>query len=378
MQPTSLKNKKIICTVTNDLFRDGRMIRICNALAEYGAQVCLTGVEKSGSLPLKKQKFEQKRMRLFFKKGMLFYMEYNLRLFFYLMKKDFDTVNSVDTDTVLAGFLAALLKRKKIVFDAHEYFTGVPELKGRVIKRKIWSLLEKIFLPRIKSNYTVSESLKSLYEAKTGRKYGVIRNFPSASGYGISRIPKDLPCPESIQGKELIVYAGVLNAGRGLESSIEMMKYFDDKKHLLIVGGGDLEAELKRLAETYGVQNKVTFTGWVDAACIPSLIKGASIGLNLLDGDSVNYRVSLANKVFDYMHSGIPCLTMDFGEYRKIQDEYGCFILTDTLQPEELYHKIKSVLEGKNKFAELKANALKAAKDMVWEREKEKLLRYYS
>ena len=375
MQTQPLKNKKIICTVTNDLYRDGRMIRICSALTGYGADVCLTGFKTGKSLPLTQQKFDQKRFNLIFTKGVLFYLEYNLRLFIFLLTHNFDIVNSVDTDTVLAGYLASKIKRKKVVFDAHEFFTGLPELENKRIKSKIWTILEKYILRRIKNNYTVSESLKELYENKTGQKYAVIKNLPPKSRYILK---PDFPSPVNIdKNKELIVYAGVLNSGRGLESSIKMMKYFDDNKHLLIIGNGYLEKKLKNLVIELELQEKVSFTGWVDFDIIPYLIKDAVIGLNLLDGNFTNYKVSLANKVFDYIHLGIPCLTMDFVEYRKLQNNCNCLLLTDTLNPEKNYKIINSFLEDKTKQDNTKLNAIKASENLVWDKEKEKLLTIY-
>jgi hypothetical protein len=42
-------------------------------------------------------------------------------------------LNANDLDTLLPAFIAAKLKRKKLVYDAHEFFTQVPELIHRPI-----------------------------------------------------------------------------------------------------------------------------------------------------------------------------------------------------------------------------------------------------
>ncbi len=372
MNEFHLNNKKIICTVTNDLFRDRRMIRICDTLQEFGADVTLVGIKKPRSLSLKKQTFKQHRFKMLFKKGIMFYLEYNIRLFFYLINHDFDIVNSVDTDTVLAGFIVSGLKREKIVFDAHEYFTGVPELHNRKFKKGIWEFIEKIVLTKIKNNYTVSESLKNLYENKTGQKYNVIRNYPLRSRFEDMEI-----FDKGLSGEIIIGYVGALNKGRGLESAIEMMALIDKRFKLLLIGGGDIEEELRMMVNKKKLDEIVKFTGWVDPHEIPELLSGTHLGLNLLDPDSINYRVSLANKVFDYIHLGIPCLTMDFDEYRIINEKYNCFILTNTLDPDLNRKLIESLVLDGEKYDDLKISSLEAAEDMVWEREKEKLVRVY-
>ena len=373
MNELPLNNKKIICTVTNDLFRDRRMIRICDTLQEFGADVTLTGIKKPGSLSLENQTFKQHRFKMLFKKGILFYLEYNIRLFFYLIAHNFDIVNSVDTDTVLAGFFASRLKKKKIVFDAHEYFTGVPELQNKKLKKGIWKFIEKIILTKIKKNYTVSESLKVLYENKTGQKYNVIRNYPLKSRFENIKI-----FDKNLSGEITIGYVGALNKGRGLESAIEMMTFLDRRFKLLLIGGGDLEEKLKIMVKEKNLDDRVKFTGWVNPGEIPELLSQTHIGLNLLDSGSINYRVSLANKVFDYIHLGIPCLTMDFEEYNIINEKYNCFILTSTLNSGINRELIESIVSDSKKYNCLQQNSLKAAKDMVWEKEKEKLVGVYN
>jgi len=121
----------IIFTVTNDLTYDQRMQRICGTLAANGFTVTLVGRNLPLSIPLESAVYEQKRLFCFFKKGFPFYAEYNLRLFVFLLFAQYDAVCSIDLDTISAGCFATLIRRKKRVFDAHEYFTEVPELVPR-------------------------------------------------------------------------------------------------------------------------------------------------------------------------------------------------------------------------------------------------------
>ena len=93
--------KHIYFTVTNDLSYDQRMHRICHSLAANGYLVTLVGRRLKTSLPLPSKSFEQKRLSCFFNKGFLFYLEYNTRLFFYLLGKRMDTVCAIDLDTIL-------------------------------------------------------------------------------------------------------------------------------------------------------------------------------------------------------------------------------------------------------------------------------------
>src|SRR5437667_9925928 len=84
--------KRIYFTVTNDLTYDQRMKRICTSLAENGYDVVLVGRKLKQSLPLKKEKYKQNRIRCWFNKGKLFYFEYNLRLSNFLILKKMDAI----------------------------------------------------------------------------------------------------------------------------------------------------------------------------------------------------------------------------------------------------------------------------------------------
>src|ERR1700760_2522883 len=103
-------NKRIFCTVTNELNYDQRMIRICTSLAKAGYDSPLVGRSHKGSLPLVPRLFRQHRLRLFFKKGKLFYLEYNLRLFFFLLFRKMDCICAVDLDTILPCYFVSTLR----------------------------------------------------------------------------------------------------------------------------------------------------------------------------------------------------------------------------------------------------------------------------
>src|SRR5690606_4287576 len=143
-------------SVTNDLSTDNRVHRTCMVLLDLGYDVLLVGRQLPHSIPVERP-YATHRMRLFFNKGALFYAEFNLRLFFFLvfakMKGDRGDksdrrdggdkevkrglIVANDLDTLLASHFASKLRGTHLVYDSHEYFTEVPELEGRSA-RKVW------------------------------------------------------------------------------------------------------------------------------------------------------------------------------------------------------------------------------------------------
>ena len=64
-----MKKTRIICTVTNDLNYDQRMIRICSTLVEAGYDVTLVGFIRKHSKPLTNKPFKQVRLPIVAEKG---------------------------------------------------------------------------------------------------------------------------------------------------------------------------------------------------------------------------------------------------------------------------------------------------------------------
>ena len=156
-------------------------------------------------------------MNLLFEKGPLFYAEFNFRLFLRLLFSSAEIILSNDLDSLPASYLASKIRRKKLVYDSHEYFTEVPELINRPAIQNTWRRIEKAILPNLKNAYTVCDSIANAYNKQYGTTFQVIRNLPFRN----DRI--EIPQDKIIQkeGAKIVLYQGALNLGRGLEYAIK-------------------------------------------------------------------------------------------------------------------------------------------------------------
>lgn len=367
-----LKNKVIFLTITNDPLTDRRMIRICNSLARFGAEVHLIGVQRVNIESKIPQFYKTVRIKPLFKKGFLFYLEFNIRIVTMLIFKRFDIISSVDTDTIFGCKMISILRNRKLVFDAHEYFTGLPELKKSNIKRGFWKLIEKLILPYISSNYTVSDSVSELYEKETGRNYMVIGNFPSLKDFENINQSKN-----KSENTITIAYIGFINDGRGIEQIIEVMKLLPDYYRLKLIGGGMNQEKIRQKCKVLGLLERVNFMGWISPDYIASNLQDADIGINLLDGSSLSYKASLANKVFDYIHLAIPSINMNFPEYKKLNDKYDCLYLISDIEISTIYNAIIELKNNEALYHKLHSNCVLASKELNWEKEEQKLINIY-
>lgn len=359
--------KRIFFTLINDLTYDQRMQRIARSLTQAGFSVRLIGRHLPDSQPVAHAPYEQKRLHLWFRRGKAFYVEYNLRLFFYLLVRRFDALCATDLDTLPACFLAARLKRKPCIYDAHELFPEVPEVVRRPMVRRLWRLAERMLVPHTPRGYTVSAGISRYFQQTYGVDYAVIRNVPWLSAEDHNRPEKAHP--------PVILYQGALNEGRGLECLIEVMS--DVPAELWLAGEGDRSQQLRQLVEQHRLQHKVHFLGRIPPDRLPQTTGRATIGVNLLTGPSLNYQLSLANKFFDYVHAGLPQITMNYEEYRRHNEQWEVAVLIDRTEPRILRQALQQLLEDQQLYRRLQDNCLQARRHWNWQQEQQQLITLY-
>ena len=230
---------KVTVSVTNDLVTDQRVHKVCTTLSENGYEVKLIGRKLRNSKPINRS-YSTVRMNLLFNKKLFFYAEYNIRLFFYLLFHKTDIYLSNDTDTLLANYLASFIRKKPLIFDAHEIFPEVPEVTNRKRIKKVWTAIEDFIFPRLKNSYTVCDSVAEYYNEKYKINMRVVRNIPPKRTTTLS----SQPSPIDSKGKKVILYQGAVNLGRGIEWIIETMPLLDDFV-FYVIGDGDKLMELK-------------------------------------------------------------------------------------------------------------------------------------
>lgn len=359
---------KIVCLVINDLQTDQRMQRICSSLSDAGYQVTLVGRILPSSVSLPERNFEQIRLKCYINKGFLFYAEYNIRLFIYLLFNSFSIINAIDLDTIVPAFFVSKLKGVKMVYDAHEWFPECPEIVVRPKIKRFWQIIEKIFVPRADKVYTVSASIAGEFKERYHQQTDLVCNMPLKSAYvGLQKNPET---------QQYILYQGALNKGRGLEAMLLAMQYIETP--LWIAGDGDITLELKDLAKEIGVTHKVKFLGKLHPEELKIYTVNAWLGINLFENLGYNYYYSLANKFFDYVQAGIPQLTMDFPEYKRMNSQFEVAVLTGDLNPDKIANYINDLQNDINIYLKLQLNCKKAAEIWNWENESQHLKEIYA
>lgn len=360
--------KHIVVAVTNDIATDQRVLRTCMKLSELGFRITIIGRKLPRSLPVPKLPYQFIRMRLLFNKGPLFYAEYNLRLFGLLLSFKKTHIWSNDLDTLLPCFLASRLQKNiELIYDAHEYYTGVPELTQRPLIQKIWKTIEKNIVPQLDKTITVNQSIADLYNKEYNAHFIVIRNIGVRPKKMNWSPPKDLPKAENL----IILQGAGINIDRGAEEAVLSMKHLEDCA-LMIVGSGDALPKLEKMVEKHQLQNKVFFYGKKPYLELLQYTQAATVGLSLDKDTNINYRFSLPNKIFDYIHCNTAVVASNLVEIKHIVDHYEVGEICESHDPKTIALTIKKAIEGMQ-AGKYKSGFERASKELTWSNESNRI-----
>jgi len=373
-----------IVAVTNDLTTDQRVNRTCSTLVKLGYDVLLVGRKRRDSMDLKPRAYSMHRLRLLFEKGPLFYANFNISLFFYLLFRRAELLVSNDLDTLPAVWMAYRIKkffagiipfkksktksRKGIIHlhDCHEYFRGVPELVGRKTVIRVWKFFEDLIFPRLSRVTAVNQSIAEIYEKEYNVSLKVMRNLPGRKQNFGSKKKAAL----NISGtQKIIFYQGALNIDRGLEETILSITYLQTDALLVLAGKGDIDEKLKQLVISENLAERVIFTGEIPLEELHEYTQMADLGISVEKDVCVNYHYSLPNKLFDYIQARVPVLVSPFPEVRALVDYYQIGEFIQSHDPVELAKHFDRILNDQDKIAFYKTNLQKAAQELCWEHE---------
>jgi glycosyltransferase involved in cell wall biosynthesis len=372
--PTVSKNIRVAFSVTNCICNDQRVLKIAGVVSKLGCNIEIIGRISGDCCNSDAVPFRTKRFRMIFKKGFLFYAFFNLRLFIFLLLNKFDLLVSNDLDTLLPNFLVSKLKRLTLVYDSHEYFTGVPEIQNKPFVKWVWKKIEKSVFPGLAHVMTVSDSIALQYEKEYHLRPLTIRNcaVKTANVIPFSRQELGIKSDDLL----LILQGTGINSDRGGEELVEAIN-LTDRVSLLIIGSGDEYANLIEKTVNLQLSDRIKFISKVPWHELMRYTKSVDAGLSLDKNTNLNYLFSLPNKLFDYLSAGIPVIATDLPEIAKILNKFCCGILIAKPDPEEISKAIIKLRDDKSLVLDLKRNAVAASESVNWEKESIKVEKLY-
>lgn len=339
---------RIFVLVSNDLVHDQRVRKTCGTLNRLGWETSLLGRLLPHSEPLPTG-VHGTRLRLFFQRGGLFYAALQVRFFCFLLFRRMDGIWANDLDTLLPAYLVSRIRRVPLVYDSHEFFTEAAGLTHRRFQRSVWLAVERWLHPKVRAVLTVNDSIAAgLQEryphAKSGRPR-VLRNMPvrapramvdGREAFSEAGIPTDRPIA--------LLQGAFMDTDRGIREAVEAAR---GQAHfrLVLIGAGP-EWEWARQEQTGADLAQSLFClSKQPYEVLRRFTASADVGLSLDKGVHGNYLLSLPNKLFDYIHAGIPVVASPLPEVEKVVKGWDVGVIAAGHDPQSIRTAIETVLQ---------------------------------
>ena len=329
-----------------------------------GFEIILVGRLLKDSVKIQRN-YKIHRFKLFFNKGFLFYAEYNLRLFFWLLCNKANIYHANDLDTLLPMWLISKYRNLPLVYDSHEYFTGVSELQDRPFVKFFWKFIEKKIFPSLTNIVTVNNSIAKLYYDEYSILPKVVRNLPLKDTVKKVKSRESLGLPKD---KNIIILQGAgINVDRGSEELLEAVAN-SDKYFLCVVGKGDVIPKLKARSKESDLLEKIIFIDTLPYDEMMQYTLNSEIGVSLDKDNNINHKYSLPNKIFDYLKANIPVLSSDLVEVSNILSTYKVGITISDVKPSLILEGLDKILKLREK-AFFKDSITIAMEELNWDNE---------
>lgn len=249
---------------------------------------------------------------------------------------------------------AAQRERARLTFDSRELYPHVGATRGKPWASMFWAAVERRYIRQTDRVFTVNESIADrLAESYRIERPVVVPNVPQRRAAEATRYLRD---NAGIPDDALLMIAqGYLKPGRGFEPAVRALELIDGP-HLMFLGDGPLRDGLSGLASELGVAGRVHFHPAVPPGELLDITASADIGLCLIEPLTESLRLSLPNKLFEYLAAGIPVIGTRLPEIRRIIDGFDVGLTVDDLQPATIAAGIQRVVVSPDLLHRWEAN----------------------
>jgi glycosyltransferase involved in cell wall biosynthesis len=296
--------------------------------------------------------------------------------------RGFDVVQACNPPDLI--FLVAApykLFGKKFIFDQHD---AGPELylakyRRRDFFHRFLVLAERCTFWLADAVISANQTYREIAIERGGKRpEDVVTVYSIPTKERIRRVEPD----ESLRGDARVVlgYVGIIADQDGVDHLVHMVHHLvryhgRDEVRAVVVGDGPALASVKALACSLGVEDNTVFTGYLQGQALLAALSTFDIGVIPDPVNEYNDTVSM-NKVFEYSALGIPAVSYDLRETRRLLGDAGSFALEPT--PASLAEASLPLIDDEGYRREKGTKAQRLAEDKFsWKREAEKFVTAY-
>ncbi|MEI7723704.1 MAG: glycosyltransferase [Bacteroidota bacterium] len=282
-----------------------------------------------------------------------------------------DVIHANDFNTLIQAYIASKICKCRVLYDSHEICAENIGIADKKIRKNTIIVLEHLLLKRIGAMVSVSNAAAAYFSHKYKIQLPtVITNCPYKSNMPIAK-------DKALDGFEAL-YQGQMYQGRGYEEFVRSAGFLKNNITLVIRGYGSIEGELRKIVADENLGNRVRFDGPVEIKDIVSKASESHLGVVLTQPLNINFKLTVSNKIFEYIHAGLPVLLSDIPEHRYLNEKFNFGIIVNEFSPTGIAECINFLATNPEKYNVLRNNAIKASDTMCWENESKKLIGIYN
>lgn len=278
-----------------------------------------------------------------------------------------DIIHANDLDALLAAYIATRSWKCKIVFDTHEVYTDNFGMASAVLKKLFWSFVESWIIKRVDLVVCVSNAAADYFAAK----YNIPKPLVVTNCAKRQRLHEH----ENVKSSYFeVLNHGQFYEGRGYDIMVEAAAISRNTQIKYVLRGfGRMEPELRSFVDEKGLTN-VTFAPPVKTTELTPAARTSHVGLAITVPINLNFKLSVSNKIFEYVSAGLPVIMSDIPEHRYLNDKYNFGIILKENTAECLRDAVMTMYENEELYREYSANAKRLSEELNWETEFAKLL----
>ena len=354
-----MKSTDIAFLMTGDLHRNIRALKQLRSLSEHGFTVKAYHLGGSVARTVLPKGVTEEVVPVPPGRGPLYFKALSRAFSRAIQGSTAALYHASDLYTLSACAAAARKNGTQYSYDSRELYAHVAATRGRPWVRWWWSRLEGKLISGAACVFTVSDSIADRLEVtyKIERPI-VVHNVPevdplsetASSTADINYVPPQtmavlLDDRGLASNVPILVHLGQMKKDRGCENLIKAMPSVR-KAHLVFLGFGPLELKLKELVGALRLHDRVHFIAPVPPRAVHIALTGATIGITMLEDTCLNHRFALPNKLFDYLKAGLPVLSSNLTEVKRVVDLHECGMVVNPASPEDIANGINTMIDS--------------------------------
>lgn len=251
------------------------------------------------------------------------------------------------------------------VYDSHELWAEQefePSVKAR------WSALEREWIGHADAVVAVNRSIGE----ELAKRYGL--DEVSIVHNAEHPIPPEHDRPRLFHERfglsaaaRVVLFQGGYTATRNLESLVEAFRHVADPGiHLVMLGWGEAQYRLERVARRHSLGRRVHFHPKVPQDALLAYTRSADVGIIPYQPVCLNSRYCTPNKLFEFIAAGLPIIATDLPELRRFVAGLDIGVVGDTSTAESIARLIDAFFSDAAQAARFAANMPAAQKSASW------------